>query len=280
MELMRLGPPGAERPMVRADGEVYELRSLTHDIDREFFQADGITRVRAALEAGELSVATEVGDLRVGPPVARPGAVVCIGQNYAAHAAESGNAPPAYPIVFFKHPSCIVGPDDPIVLPAGAEKVDWEVELVLVVGRRADRIASEAEALDYVAGYTIGNDVSERHWQIELSLGQWSKGKCFPSFGPLGPSIVAGDVDPTKLAIRSWVNGEARQSSNTNDMIFSAAHIVWHLSQCMTLEPGDLVFTGTPEGVALSGRFPYLTEGDVVELEIESLGRQRQLVVR
>ncbi|UYM06582.1 fumarylacetoacetate hydrolase family protein [Solicola gregarius] len=279
MELMRLGDRGAERPAVRANGTTYDLSPLTDDIGRAFFASDGVERVREALGSGRLAPLPDVETLRIGPPVANPSAVVCIGQNYAAHAAESGSPPPENPIVFFKHPSCVVGPDDDVVLPPGSVKTDWEVELVVVIGKRADRIGSVDDALAHVAGYTIGNDVSERHWQLDLSVGQWSKGKCFPTFGPLGPSVVTDDLDPASLAIRSWVNDEPRQDSTTADLIFSVPYLVWHLSQCMILEPGDLVFTGTPEGVALSGRFPYLAQGDTVALEIESLGRQTQAVV-
>lgn len=218
--------------------------------------------------------------MRVGVPVAQPTAVVCIGQNYAAHAAESGSAPPEVPIVFFKHPSCLIGPDDQVVLPRDSAMSDWEAELVVVIGKRADKIDSEATALEYVAGYTVGNDISERRWQLDGPGGQWGIGKSFPTFGPLGPALVVGDIDPSALAIGSRINGETRQDSNTKDMIFSVAHLVWYLSQAMTLEPGDLVFTGTPEGVALSGRFPYLHGGDQIEIEIEGLGLQRQIVVQ
>jgi 2,4-diketo-3-deoxy-L-fuconate hydrolase len=238
-----------------------------------------VARVRDAVAAGSLAPLPDADRLRVGAPVARPGAVLCIGQNYAAHAAESGSAPPQHPILFFKHPSCLVGPDDVVQLPVDSKKTDWEVELVLVMGRRAHSLSSVEDALHHVAGYTIGNDVSERYWQLEVSSGQWAMGKSFATFGPLGPSVVLDPVpDPADVRIRSWVNGEPRQDSTTRDMIFSAAHLVWYLSQAMILEPGDLIFTGTPEGVALSGRFPYLREGDEIELEIEGLGRQRQSV--
>lgn len=278
MELMRLGPAGAERPAVRAGGVTYDLSAMTTDVDGAFLAAGGVTRVREAVSAGALSPLRDAGELRVGPPVARPGAVVCIGQNYAAHAAESGSAPPEHPIVFFKHPSCVVGAYDDIRLPPDSRKTDWEAELVVVIGARASGLGSPDDAARHVAGYTIGNDVSERHWQLEVSGGQWSNGKCFPTFGPLGPSVVLDEPDPSRLAVRSWVNGEVRQDSNTADMIFPVPYLVWRLSQVMTLEPGDLVFTGTPEGVGLSGRFPYLAAGDTVDLEIEGLGRQRQRV--
>jgi 2-keto-4-pentenoate hydratase/2-oxohepta-3-ene-1,7-dioic acid hydratase in catechol pathway len=278
MELLRLGRLANEIPALRAHGTVYDLRSVTDDIDPAFFAADGVARVRRSFDAGELGELPGADEMRVGAPVARPGAVLCIGQNYAAHAAESGSEPPSEPILFFKHPSCLVGPDDDVVLPPGSAEGDWEVELVVVIGKRATRLASPDEALEHVAGYTVGNDVSERSWQLGKDGGQWSQGKSFPTFGPLGPAILIDPVDPTNLGLRSWVNGEPRQDSNSKDMIFAVDDLVWYLSQAMTLEPGDLIFTGTPEGVALSGRFPYLKDGDVIEVEVDGLGRQRQSV--
>jgi len=278
MELLRLGAAGHEVPALRADGTVYDLSPLARDIDPAFFDGGGPAEALRAHAAGELQELPGAAGLRTGAPVARPGAVICIGQNYAAHAAESGSAPPREPIVFFKHPSCLVGPDDDVVLPPGSRQSDWEAELVVVVGARAHRLDSPADAAGVVAGYTIGNDVSERSWQLGKDGGQWGQGKCFPTFGPLGPSVVIDPVDPQALRMRSWVNGEARQDSTTGDMVFAVDHLVWYLSQAMTLMPGDLVFTGTPEGVALSGRFPYLQDGDVVEIEVDGLGRQRQSV--
>ncbi|HET6737843.1 MAG TPA: fumarylacetoacetate hydrolase family protein [Kribbella sp.] len=277
MELLRLGAVGEERPYVRAaDGTVHDLTPLTADIDGAFLAADGIARTRAALEAGELPVA-ETDGLRVGAPVARPGAVVCIGQNYAAHAAESGAEPPKQPIVFFKHPNTVVGPYDDVLVPRGSAKTDWEVELAVVIGKQARYVETDEDALACIAGYAISNDVSERAFQIEVSGGQWSKGKCCETFNPFGPALVPADeVDPTNLNLKSWVNGEPRQDSNTQDMIFSVAALIRDLSQYMVLSPGDIVNTGTPEGVAMSGRFPYLSPGDEMELEIEGLGRQKQ----
>jgi 2-keto-4-pentenoate hydratase/2-oxohepta-3-ene-1,7-dioic acid hydratase in catechol pathway len=278
VELLRLGAVGEERPYVRdADGTVYDLTSVTADIDGAFLSSDGIARARAALEAGSLPV-VDAADLRVGAPIARPAAVVCIGQNYAAHAAESGAEPPAQPIVFFKHPNTVVGPHDEVLVPRGSTKTDWEVELAVVIGKTARYVESDEEALACIAGYTVSNDVSERAFQLEVSGGQWSKGKCCETFNPLGPALVPADEigDPQNLALKSFVNGEPRQDSNTRDMIFSVAALIRDLSQYMTLDPGDIVNTGTPEGVALSGRFPYLSPGDTVECEIEGLGRQKQ----
>jgi 2-keto-4-pentenoate hydratase/2-oxohepta-3-ene-1,7-dioic acid hydratase in catechol pathway len=278
VELLRLGAVGEERPYVRAaDGTVHDLSSVTADIDGAFLASDGIARARAALESGSLP-AVDVKGLRVGAPVARPGAVVCIGQNYAAHAAESGAEPPKQPIVFFKHPNTVVGPYDEVLVPRGSSKTDWEVELAVVIGKQARYVDSDAEALACVAGYAVSNDVSERDFQIEQSGGQWSKGKCCETFNPLGPALVPADEvgDPQSLDLKSWVNGEPRQDSNTRDMIFTVAALIRDLSQYMVLSPGDIVNTGTPEGVALSGRFPYLAPGDTMELEIQGLGRQQQ----
>jgi 2-keto-4-pentenoate hydratase/2-oxohepta-3-ene-1,7-dioic acid hydratase in catechol pathway len=282
MHLMRLGCPGAERPAVRGeDGTVYDLSPLATDLDGAFFAGGGIERARDAVAAGQLP-ALDLGGLRVGAPVARPNAVICIGQNYAAHAAESGSAPPTEPIIFFKHPNTVVGAYDDIRVPIGATRTDWEVELAVVIGRQARYLDSPDEALAHIAGYAVSNDLSEREFQLDRSGGQWSKGKCCETFNPLGPWLVPSDEvpDPQRLGLRSWVNGEPRQDSNTADMIFPATHLVWHLSQFLVLDAGDVINTGTPQGVALSGRFPYLAAGDRVEVEIDGLGRQRQLLVK
>lgn len=281
MQFQRLGPVGVERPAVRTDEGVFDLSPIAGDINGAFLADDGLAKAAAALAAGQLPALVDAENLRVGAPVARPGAVICIGQNYAAHAAESGSPPPGRPIVFFKHPNTVIGPNDDVTIPADATQVDWEVELGVVIGRTASRLGAGDDPLSYVAGYLVGNDVSERVWQAEHSIGQWSKGKCAPTFCPLGPSLVpAADVDPTQLSIRSFVNGEPRQDSHTSDMIFDVATIVRDLSQYMQLDPGDVVLTGTPEGVALSGRFPFIADGDVVEVEVEGLGRQRQTFVK
>lgn len=276
MHFLRVGAVGAERPVVVDHGVAHDLTPLTSDIDGSFLADDGIGRTRRALSDGSLPV-RDVTGVRLGPPVARPHAVWCIGMNYAAHAAESGSAPPSVPIVFFKTPNTVIGPDDDVLIPRGSTKTDWEVELAVVIGRRARYLDSPAQAMDHVAGYTISNDVSERAFQIEQSGGQWSKGKCAETFNPLGPALVPADeLDPGNLRLRSSVNGEPRQDSTTADLIFPVDHLVWHLSQYAVLEPGDVINTGTPEGVALSGRFPYLRQGDVMELSIEGIGTQRQ----
>jgi 2,4-diketo-3-deoxy-L-fuconate hydrolase len=282
VKLARLGPTGHERPaVVDNDGTIYDLAGLTAEIDGGFLASDGLASVRAALEAGELPQLPDAASLRVGAPIARPSAIVCIGMNYAEHAAESGSVPPEVPIVFLKTPNTIAGPHDPVTIPPGSERTDWEVELGIVIGTRALYLDSPSDSLRHVAGFVVANDVSERQYQLVDSGGQWSKGKCSPGFSPIGPWLVTPDeVDHTSLRLRSWVNGEPRQDSTTADMIFGVEHLVWHLSQYLALEPGDLIMTGTPRGVALSGRFPYLGPGDVVELEIEGLGRQRQEFVK
>ena len=280
MRLLRHGPPGAETPAVEQDGVVRSLESLTRDIDGAFLESGGIPRVRDALAAGSLPE-VRLDGRRIGAPVARPSAVICVGQNYAAHAAESGAQPPTQPILFMKTPNTVVGPFDDVRIPPGSRKTDWEVELAVVVGRRASYLASPKDAASCIAGYTISNDVSEREWQMELSGGQWSKGKCAPTFNPLGPYLVPADeLDPGALRIGSTVNGDVRQDSVTADMIFDVPYLVWHISQFMALEPGDVINTGTPEGVAFSGRFPYLADGDVMTMRIEGLGEQTQVARR
>ncbi len=281
---MRVGAPGAERPVVLDDtGQAFDLDGLTAEVDGPFLAGSGLARVRAALAARELRSVDVAGE-RVGAPIARPPAVVCVGMNYAAHAAESGAAPPEQPIVFLKHPNTVVGPFDDVLVPRGSEKLDWEVELGVVIGRQARYLDSPEDALACVAGYVLSNDVSERDFQLDptVSGGQWSKGKCAETFNPLGPWLVPADevADPQALGLRSFVNGEARQDSTTADMVFGVAVLVHHLSRFMVLEPGDLLNTGTPQGVALAGRFPYLAVGDVMEIEIDGLGRQRSVLAK
>ena len=280
MRFARLGDIGEERPVVVAGGRTYSLAGIGGDIDRSFWETDGVARVRAALAAGTLPVVPDADGLRVGSPIARPGVILCIGLNYAAHAAESGANPPTSPVLFFKAPNTLAGPNDTVTIPRNSVKTDWEVELGVVMGARASYLDSVDDAVACIGGYVLVNDLSERTFQLDESGGQWSKGKISPGFSPVGPWLVTPDeIDPHELALRSWVNGEPRQDSTTADMIFDVATIIHHLSQYMTLDPGDLIMTGTPEGVALSGRFPYLQPGDVMELEIDGLGRQRQAAV-
>jgi 2-keto-4-pentenoate hydratase/2-oxohepta-3-ene-1,7-dioic acid hydratase in catechol pathway len=279
MKLLRVGAPGREIPAVRSeDGRLLDISELTADVDGPFLAGDGVARVRAALEAGTLPELPESEDLRIGPPVARPGKVVCIGLNYRDHAAETGAKIPERPVVFMKAPYTVVGPQDTVLIPRGSTKTDYEVELAVVIGREARYLESPQAAFEHIAGYAISNDVSEREFQIEYSA-QWDLGKSCETFNPLGPWLVTADEvgDPGKLGLRLSVNGERRQDGSTSNLIFDVPYVVWYLSQYMLLEPGDVINTGTPAGVAL-GRAdkPYLRTGDVVELEIDGLGKARQ----
>jgi len=271
VKYLRVGPAGAERPVAHADGRYHDLSGVTADITGAFLAAGGITEVAGLPEV-------DVTGERIGSPIARPGAVLCIGQNYAAHAAESGAAPPETPILFYKAANTVVGPYDDVLIPRRSRKTDWEVELGVVIGRTARYLDSPADAAAHIAGYVLSDDVSERDFQLAESGGQWSKGKSCETFNPLGPWLVTADELSFPLGLRSWVNGEPRQDSTSADMIFDVEYLVWHLSQYTVLEPGDLINTGTPQGVALSGRFPYLRAGDVVEVEIDGLGRQRSVL--
>ncbi|WP_171166240.1 fumarylacetoacetate hydrolase family protein [Streptomyces sp. I05A-00742] len=280
MKLLRVGPAGAERPaLLDEEGTLRDLSALVPDVDGALLgDASLLDRVRAAVGARVLAALDPAG-LRVGPPVARIGKIVCVGLNYRAHIAEIGARTPAEPALFLKAPDTVVGPDDPVLVPPGSLKTDWEAELAVVIGRTARRLGTDEDARDVVAGYTISNDVSERAYQLERG-GQWDKGKNCETFNPLGPWLVTADEvpDPQALTIRTWVNGELMQHGGTADQIFPVAHVVRYVSEFMTLYPGDVINTGTPAGVAL-GRpepKPYLRSGDVVELAIDGLGRQRQ----
>jgi 2-keto-4-pentenoate hydratase/2-oxohepta-3-ene-1,7-dioic acid hydratase in catechol pathway len=259
-------------------GVAYDLRSITNDIDGAFLGSDPVGTVEKALS--QLPALENASSLRVGAPISRPGAIYCVGMNYAAHALEGGSLPPKNVVLFFKPPHTVAGPNDDFTAPAGAVKLDWEVELAVVVGKRAWRLEESDSPMDHIAGYTLANDLSEREWQLEISGGQWSKGKSGPGFLPLGPWLAPeGEITPGDLRLQSFVNGEPRQDSSTSDLIFDVPTIIRDLSQFTVLEPGDVILTGTPEGVALSGRFPYLTPGDVMDLEIQHLGHQRQRVL-
>ncbi|GAA3639347.1 fumarylacetoacetate hydrolase family protein [Microbacterium awajiense] len=236
---------------------------------------EGMRQIRAALLTGRPDI--DLTSTRIGSPIAQPGKVVCVGLNYRQHAAEAQMPIPEEPILFMKAPYTVQGPNDTVIIPPGSEKTDYEVELAVVIGRRAEYLASPAESQEYILGYAISNDVSERHFQLERG-GQWDKGKNCDTFNPLGPWIVSADEipDPQALELRLRVNGELRQNSSTADMIFDVDHLVWYVSQFMTLLPGDVINTGTPQGVG-SGFAPgkFLTAGDVVEVEISGLGAQR-----
>ncbi|HWG27626.1 fumarylacetoacetate hydrolase family protein [Actinospica sp.] len=279
MKLLRVGAPGREVPAVRSDdGRILDISELTADVDGAFLAGDGVQRVRAALAAGTLPEIPNAAGLRIGAPVARPGKVVCIGLNYRDHAEETGAKIPERPVVFLKASYTVVGPNDTVLIPRDSTKTDYEVELAIVIGREARYLESPEAALEHVAGYAISNDVSEREFQIEYS-NQWDLGKSCETFNPLGPWLVTPDEagDPGKLGLRLSVNGERRQDGNTSNLIFDVGYVVWYLSRYMLLEPGDVINTGTPAGVAL-GRAdkPYLRAGDVVELEIDGLGVARQ----
>ncbi|KQR86387.1 fumarylacetoacetate hydrolase family protein [Microbacterium sp. Leaf179] len=278
MRFARLGSFGDEVPVVIEDDRVLDLRPLTPDVDGAFFASGGIARAADAVERGILPEFPGGG--RLGAPIGRPSAVYCVGMNYAAHAAESGATPPENLVLFLKAPNTVVGPDDDVAIPPGSVKLDWEVELGIVIGSRTSYLESPKSSREHIAGFVLANDLSERDWQLSVSGGQWSKGKCGPGFLPLGPWLVTPDeIDADDVRLRSWVNGEPRQDSRTSDLIFAIDTVVWELSQFLVLEPGDLILTGTPEGVGLSGRFPYIAHGDVVEVEIDGLGRQRQVYV-
>ena len=278
MKLLRWGEPGAERPGILDDsGVARDLTGLVPDIGGLVLSDAGLAMLRG-LNAASLPPVPE--GARLGPCVAGIGKAVCIGLNYADHAAESNMPVPPEPIVFMKATSALCGPADPLPIPRGSEKTDWEVELVIVIGTRAKYVA-EAQALDHVAGYAVGNDVSERAFQAERA-GQWTKGKSADGFGPLGPWLVTRDEVPDPQALKMWltVNGATMQDGSTRTMVYGVAHLVSYLSQFMTLHPGDVISTGTPPGVGMGMKPPrYLRAGDVVELGIEGLGSQRQEVI-
>jgi 2-keto-4-pentenoate hydratase/2-oxohepta-3-ene-1,7-dioic acid hydratase in catechol pathway len=284
VRFLRVGPVGKERPALLGSDETtaYDLSGLTGDIDGGFLSQlldQGTSGLRALVDRGELPVLDLAGQ-RIGAPVARPPKVVCIGLNYSDHAAETGAAIPAEPVIFMKATNTVVGPNDDVLVPRGSVRTDYEVELAIVIGRTARYLGSPAEADAVIAGYAVSNDVSERDFQLERG-GTWDKGKSCETFNPLGPWLVTADEvgDPQSLGLRVSVNGESRQDGSTADMIFDVRHVVWYVSQFMVLEPGDVINTGTPAGVAMGRKgTPYLQPGDVMELEIDGLGRQRQLL--
>ncbi|MBB3935941.1 fumarylacetoacetate hydrolase family protein [Aureimonas phyllosphaerae] len=276
MKLLRVGQKGRERPAIRLeDGTLRDLSSLVDDIAGEALSDESLQKIRAA-DLGSLP--TIEGDERIGPCVGRVGKFICVGLNYADHAAESGMAVPSEPVLFMKATSAIVGPNDDVVIPKGSIKPDWEVELGVVIGTEA-RYVSEADALDHVAGYCVVNDISERHFQTERG-GQWVKGKSADTFGPIGPWLVTRDevADPQALSMWLEVDGHRYQDGSTKTMVFGVAHLVHYISQFMSLQPGDIITTGTPPGVGM-GIKPepvWLKAGNVMRLGIEGLGEQRQ----
>jgi 2,4-didehydro-3-deoxy-L-rhamnonate hydrolase len=282
MKLARFGSPGAERPAVLLDdGTRVDVTSFAGDYDEAFFGGDGLRGLAAWLKDAGTSAPRIEGGARIAAPLARPSKIVCIGLNFRDHAAESHMDLPKEPVMFFKATTALVGPNDPVVIPRGGTKLDWEVELAIVVGAKASYV-DEARALAHVAGYALHNDYSERAFQLERG-GQWVKGKSADTFAPIGPFLATRDeiADPQALGMWLTVNGETRQKSSTANMIFSVATLVSYVSQFMTLLPGDVISTGTPAGVAL-GMKPapvYLQPGDTVALGIDGLGRSQQEVV-
>ena len=283
MKLARLGPAGRERPgIVLGTDKFLDLSGYVDDYDEDFFRQEGLLAIEQLVDQArnEGREPTPIGRERWGAPIARPHQIVCIGLNYADHAAETGAEIPSEPIIFTKSPNTMIGPEDTVRIPRGSTKTDWEVELAIVVGKRCSYLSGEDEGLQAIAGYMISNDVSEREFQLERQ-GQWSKGKSCETFNPAGPWLVTPDEVPDPTALPMWlsVNGQVMQNSSTNQMVFTPGFLVSYLSQFMVLEPGDVINTGTPPGVGMGQKPPrYLQPGDTMELAIEGLGQQRQIV--
>jgi len=283
MRLARIGAIGAERPAAHIVDDTYvDLSDVVDDFDEVFFAGGGIERIRPLVaERVERGQTRLRGGERIGSPIARPHQIICVGLNYSDHAAETGQAVPDEPILFTKSPNTLVGPNDDVRIPRGSTKPDWEVELGIVIGRRASYLDSPEQARDHIAGWVVVNDVSERAFQLERG-GQWLKGKSAETFNPVGPWLVTPDEVPDvlDLGMRLDVNGVRRQDGSTSTMIFDPFFIVHYISQFLVLEPGDLINTGTPPGVGMGFQPPiWLNEGDVMELEIDGLGSQRQTVL-
>ncbi len=278
MKLIRFGVEGNERPGVQLDnGTRLDVSGFGQDYDEDFFGGTGIDDLKEWLASNEGSCPVITDEIRLGAPLCRPSKIICIGLNYAKHAEESGMAIPKEPVLFFKATSAIVGPNDDVVIPKGSAKTDWEVELAVVIGKKASYVSKE-NIMDHVAGYVLHNDYSERAFQLERE-GQWVKGKSCDTFAPLGPFIATTDeiADPHNLNLWLKVNGEMLQNSNTSDFVFNIPESISYISQFMTLLPGDIISTGTPFGVGLGFNPPrYLKAGDVVELGIDGLGASRQ----
>ncbi len=283
MKLIRFGKRGIEKPGVLADGRRRDLSSEFQDWDSGFFAADGLARLQGLLQRRRADLFPEVPESeRWGAPIARPHKVICIGLNFSDHARESGMEIPKEPILFMKATNTVVGPYDDVLIPQRSAKTDWEVELGVVVGKEARYLESVERASGHIAGYCVSHDVSEREFQLERG-GQWDKGKSCDTFNPLGPWLSTPDDVPGVMnaSMKLRVNGRARQNGSTETMIFGPACLLHYISQFMTLEPGDLISTGTPPGVGLGMKPPqYLKAGDVVELEIDGLGKQRQTCVQ
>ena len=281
MKLIRVGEAGKEKPgVLLRNGTRVDVSQFVSDYDERFFAEDGLDTLRQWLDRNESTAPRVSSSMRLGPPISRPSKIICIGLNYRDHAAESGAEIPREPVVFMKATTSLVGPNDPVVIPRNAEKLDWEVELAVVIGKKAAYIAKE-QALEFVAGYALHNDYSERSFQLEHG-GQWVKGKSADTFAPMGPFLATRDEIPGPNRLGMWlkVNKEFRQNSNTAKMIFDVPTVVSYLSEFMTLLPGDVISTGTPAGVGLGMHPPqYLKAGDVVDLGIDGLGESQQRVV-
>jgi 2-keto-4-pentenoate hydratase/2-oxohepta-3-ene-1,7-dioic acid hydratase in catechol pathway len=282
MRLIRLGAPGRERPgVIMPDGTRLDVSEHIQDYTPEFFAAGGLERLKTLITQHGKDCPPAGRNERLGSPIARPHKFIAIGMNYRKHAVEVGAEIPKEPVVFTKHTTCIVGPNDDVVVPRGSTKLDYEVELAVVMKTKLRYLESEADAMKYVAGFTICNDVSERNFQLERGP-TWVKGKSADTFGPLGPYLTTVDEVPDHdhLDLELKVNGQVRQSSNTSDLVFGVPHLVWYISQFFTLEPGDVITTGTPSGVAMGMKPPqWLKPGDTMELTIAKLGTQTQRVV-
>ena len=278
MKLIKFGQQGSEKPgVILSNGTTIDVSAFTPDFDEAFFESSGLERLSAWLEMNASNAPQVPAGIRLGAPLARPSKIICIGLNYSDHAKESGMAVPVEPIIFFKSTTALTGPNDGLVIPEGSEKTDWEVELAVVIGKTA-RSVSEDAAMDYVAGYVLHNDYSERAWQLERG-GQWVKGKSADTFAPLGPWLATKEEIPDPHILRLWlkVNGEMKQDGTTVNLIFKIPFLVSYLSRFMTLLPGDVISTGTPAGVGLGFNPPqYLRVGDTVELGIDGLGIQKQ----
>ncbi len=281
MKLIRFGQPGKEKPgIIDADQERRDVSAFCADFDEDFFASDGIRRLRSWLQDHEDNCPLVEEQIRWGSPVGRPSKLICVGLNYAAHAAESGLEPPKEPVLFSKATSSVCGPYDVVTIPKGSQKTDWEVELAIVIGKKANYVSKE-QAMHHIAGYVLHNDVSERAFQLEQG-GQWVKGKSADTFAPLGPWLATADeiADPNNLRLWLKVNDKMMQDSSTSDFIFKVEHLVSYISQYMSLLPGDVISTGTPQGVGLGQNPPwYLKPGDVMELGIDGLGISKQRTV-
>ncbi|MBS1563798.1 MAG: fumarylacetoacetate hydrolase family protein, partial [Bacteroidetes bacterium] len=279
--LIRFGAPGEEKPGVILDDKYYDVSAYIPDYDEIFFDTEGLSYLDTEIKHKKAELPVVPSNVRLGSPIARPSKIVCIGLNYADHAKETGATPPPEPVIFLKSTTALVGPNDNIMVPKNSTKLDWEVELAVVIGKKASNV-EESEAMDYVAGYCLHNDVSERAFQLERS-GTWDKGKGCDTFAPLGPWLVTKDEVKDVNNLRLWlnVNGQKMQDGNTSNFIFNVPFVVSYVSQFMTLLPGDVISTGTPAGVGM-GMKPnaiYLKAGDVVELGIDGLGVSKQNVV-